>query len=426
MNAAIVAIGDEIVLGLTIDTNSPHLADALRGAGVEVLGGFSVTDDTDAIRRTLARALEDADLVVTTGGLGPTADDLTAAAVAALGEVPLELHGASLATIGERFRARGLTLTENNRKQALFPAGAKVIPNPLGTAPGFVAKIHARGHVFCLPGVPSEMEAMTESGLLPWVRARQPDRRFASRVYGTIGLTESRLDELLANVVEPGEARLAFRAAFPRIQARVTVSGRPGDGLDARLDAIEARLRERLGAHLYTNSGEGMEEVVGRLLREHGLSLAIAESCTGGFIGDRVTDVPGSSDYLLLGIVAYSNAAKQALLGVDDATLAAHGAVSVETAEAMAQGAREAAGSDLAIATTGIAGPGGGSADKPVGTVCIAIAWNAGVASRRYALPARGRRWIKEMTAELALNQLRLWLLDRRPEDGTHRSERIE
>lgn len=414
MKVAFLAIGDEIVGGLTTDTNSGFIAGVLRDVGVEPVAGFSVPDDEDAIARTLERAMEEAELVVCTGGLGPTVDDLTTAVVARVAGEELRLDEASLEHIRERFRSRGLEMTENNRKQALFPASATIIPNPNGTAPGFVVPIKRDGGerwVACFPGVPRETRAMVRDWLVPWVAERQPGTRFLSRTYSTFGFTESRLDEVLAGVVSADEARLAFRAAFPRIQARLTVSGGAGDDLAGRLDEMDRRMRERLGHHLYATGDQGMEEVVGALLRERKLTLAVAESCTGGRIGDWITNVAGSSEYFLLGVATYSNEAKEELLGVRRETLAAHGAVSTQTAEEMAQGARRHAGADLGLSTTGIAGPGGGTADKPVGTVCIGLAWEGGTWSRRYDLGDRGRDFIKTLTALTALDRLRRWLL---------------
>ncbi|HEX2203125.1 MAG TPA: competence/damage-inducible protein A [Longimicrobium sp.] len=417
MKAAFLAIGDEIVGGLTTDTNSGFIAGELRAVGVEPVAGFSVPDDEEAIVRTLERALEEAELVVCTGGLGPTADDLTTACVARLAGRALVLDEGSLAHIEALFRSRGVEMTPNNRKQALFPEGAAVVPNPTGSAPGFICPVERGGRnswVACFPGVPRETRVMVPATLVPWVEARSPERRFASRVFSTFGLTESKLDELLVGVVGEEEARLAFRAAFPRVQARLTVSGAPGDDLEGRLDALEARVRERLGAHLYATGDEGMEETVGRLLRERGLTLAVAESCTGGRIGDRITDVPGSSAYFLLGVATYSNEAKHGVLGVPSEVLEAHGAVSPETARAMAEGARRVAGADLAVSTTGIAGPGGGTPEKPVGTVCVGLAWEGGAWAKRYDVPDRGREWIKAMTAQIALDRVRRWLLGER------------
>jgi nicotinamide-nucleotide amidase len=416
LRASLLAIGDEIVSGTTIDTNSSFISQSLREVGAEVVSIFSVVDDEAAIARAVQRAFEEADLVVSTGGLGPTADDLTTACIARLARCELKLHAPSLRAIEERFRSRGTEMTPNNRKQALLPEGSEVIPNPIGTAPGFICPVETGGvtrHVASFPGVPREMRRMVEETLLPWVKTRAAGGRFASRVFSTFGLAESQLDELLVGVLDGEEGRLAFRAAFPRVQARITLSGGEGDDLDTRLDAAEERVRERLGQHLYGVGDVGMEEVVGDLLREHSLTLALAESCTGGLIGHRLTDVPGSSDYFLLGIIAYANEAKQALLSVSRDALETHGAVSVETAVQMARGARAAAHSDLGLATTGIAGPGGGTAEKPVGTVCIAIAWEGGDWSKRFDLGARDREWIKQMTAQVALDSLRRHLRGR-------------
>jgi nicotinamide-nucleotide amidase len=411
MRLVCVAIGDEIVNGLTVDTNSGFVAGELRALGVEPVGGLSVPDDEEAIVDALERALEEAELVVCTGGLGPTADDLTTACVARVAARALVLHEPSLEAVRERFRARGMEMSENNRRQALFPEGAEVFPNPEGTAPGFIVEIGRGRWLACLPGVPREMRAIVRGSLLPWVAARRPGRRFLSRTWSTFGVTESRLDELLAGAFDPAEARLAFRAAFPRMSVRLTVSGDPGEALEARMDALEGRLRERLGDAVIGVGEVGMEEVVGALLRERGATVAVAESCTGGRIGDWLTDVPGSSEYFLAGVAAYANAVKTGVLGVLPATLEAHGAVSPETAAEMAAGVRRLAGAAFGLSTTGIAGPGGGTPEKPVGTVCVGLAWEGGVWSRRYDLGSRGRDWVKTTTALVALDRLRRALL---------------
>ena len=314
MKASILAIGDELVGGLTVDTNSGWLAQLLQSVGIEVTGVQTVPDDEDAIILALFRALEGADLCITTGGLGPTIDDLTSACVARFAGRELALHAPSLDRIEQRFRDRGLEMPPNNRKQALLPSGATVIPNPTGTAPGFLCPVEGGRWIATLPGVPREMKRMAEETLLPWLAERGGGGMIAARVYSTFGLTESRLDELLSDVVAEGEARLAFRAAFPRLQLRVTVTGASAAAAEARLDAIEPRIRERLGDALYAVGDVGLEAEVGRLLREHSLTLATAESCTGGLIGHRLTDVPGSSASFLMGVTAYANEAKQAVL----------------------------------------------------------------------------------------------------------------
>jgi nicotinamide-nucleotide amidase len=360
--------------------------------------------------------------VITTGGLGPTADDLTTACVARLAGDPLVLDPDSLGTIEARFRERGLEMPANNRKQAMLPRGAETIPNPTGTAPGFICAVELDGrrpHVACLPGVPHEMRTMAEGSLLPWIASRSGNGRIGSRVFSTFGLTESRLDEMLVGSVSPEEARLSFRAAFPRLQARVTTVGESEEELEARLDELESRIRSRLGQHLYAIGDEGLEETVGRLLRRSGETLAVGESCTGGLIGHRITDVTGSSEYFLLGVVAYSNAMKRALLGVTARTLEEHGAVSEPVVAEMARGARAAAGASIGLATSGIAGPGGGTETKPVGTVCIGIAWEGGELTRTFDLGRRSRSWIKEMTAQLALDLLRRHLLESNDRSST-------
>jgi nicotinamide-nucleotide amidase len=419
VKASFLSIGDEIVGGLTTDTNSGFIAGELRAVGVEPVCGFTVRDEEDDIVRALRQATAEADLVVCTGGLGPTADDLTTACVARFAGVELVLHEPSLAWMEERFRQRGMEMPANNRKQALVPDGAEVVPNPNGTAPGFICPVTVDGravHVACFPGVPRETRHMITASLVPWVAARQPDTRFLSRTFSTVGLAESRIDELLAGAISAQEARVAFRASFPRMYVRLTVQGAPGDDLEGRMDALEARVHERLGSAVYAVGDEGMEETVGRLLRERGMTLAVAESCTGGRIGDRVTDVPGSSAYFLLGVATYADEAKVRVLGVSEQTLAVHGAVSTQTAEEMAVGARRLSGAGVALSTTGIAGPGGGTADKPVGTVCVGLAWEGGSWSRRFDLGGRGREWIKATTAQLALDSLRRWLLGELPE----------
>jgi nicotinamide-nucleotide amidase len=416
MKAAFLAIGDEIVGGLTTDTNSGFIAGELRAVGVEPIAGFSVRDEEDEIIRAFRQALREAELVVSTGGLGPTSDDLTMACVARLAGREMVLHQPSLDWIVERFRIRGMEMPPNNVKQAMFPEGVEIIPNPNGTAPGCICPVEVDGqtrHVACFPGVPRETRHMVAATLVPWVAARQTGRRFLSRTFSTVGVAESKLDEMLAGAIRPDEARVAFRASFPRMYVRLTVDSAPDDDLEGRMDELEARVRERLGASIYAVGDEGLEETVGTLLRKRGLTLAVAESCTGGRIGDRITDVPGSSAYFLFGTATYSNEAKVGILGVSEQTLAEHGAVSTQTAEEMAAGARRIAGADVGLSTTGIAGPGGGTEDKPVGTVCIGIAWEGGTWSRRYDLGTREREWIKATTAQMALDRLRRWLLER-------------
>lgn len=414
MRAALLAIGDELVGGLTTDTNSGFLAQALRTAGIDCCAVRSVPDDPAAIDRALRHSLEDAPIVITTGGLGPTADDLTTECVASLAGRPLELDEDSLSTIRERFRDRGLEMPANNRKQALFPAGATVLPNALGTAPAFLVRLDQprESVVASLPGVPREMRRLAEEQLIPWLAQHFIGRHLASRVFSTVGLSESKLDELLEGAIDDPDVRVSFRAAFPRLQVRLSVAEDSPEAAETRLARFERVVRDRLGRHIYALGDVGLEDEVGRLLKAAEATVATAESCTGGLIGDRITDVAGSSSYYLGGVVAYSNDLKMQMLRVRPETLAQHGAVSDEVVAEMARGIRERTGADFGVATSGIAGPGGGTPEKPVGTVAIAVVGRDAERVRTFQFGARSRGWVKAVTAQTALDQLRLMLLE--------------
>jgi nicotinamide-nucleotide amidase len=405
IRVAILSTGDELTTGRIVDTNSSWIADKLFEIGIEVAAVLTVGDHRDRLAAAWRRGLELADVVISTGGIGPTADDLTSEVVADVVGMPLVEDAASADRIRQLFAAFGREMPLNNLKQALFPRGATIIPNAFGTAPGYRIE-HDGRHVVVLPGVPREMKPMMEETVLPWlVHLRGGDEVFVPRTFQTFGLTESGLDELVAGLVDPAEARVSFRASFPEISLRLVVHGLPADAA-ARADALAARVRERIGPFLYGEGAVTMEEVVGRLLRERGLTVALAESCTGGLVAHRLTNVPGSSEYVRGAVVAYANAAKEALLGVRAETLAAHGAVSEETAAEMAAGARRVFGTSLAVSTTGIAGPTGGTPEKPVGTVCLALAADAGVVTRRYQLWGT-RDWVKLLASQLALDWMR-------------------
>jgi nicotinamide-nucleotide amidase len=412
--AAILATGDEIVGGRTIDTNSGWLADKLAAAGIDVTCFLAVSDDVDRIAWAWKSAIDRADLVLSTGGLGPTIDDLTSETLAAVAGTELAMDERQAERIREMFRARGRTMPENNLRQARIPAGAEVIDNPVGTAPGYRLVV-GRSHCIVLPGVPREMKPMFEQTVLPWINTRtEAGRVVLSKTFSTFGLPESSLDERLRGVVLPPGGRLAFRASFPRITVRVSVAGEAGSA--ARdLEDLACAVRSKIDTVVYAEGDRTMEEVVGSLLAERGLVLATAESCTGGLIGSRITDVAGSSAYYSGGIVAYGNDLKQRLLGVRAVTLETHGAVSEQTAGEMAIGALRAGAADIAVSTTGIAGPGGGTPDKPVGTVAIAVARRSSggaqeVESRLFRFWG-GRDWIKMLTSQVALDQVRRTLL---------------
>jgi nicotinamide-nucleotide amidase len=409
IDAAIISTGDELVTGRTTDTNAGFIADKLLEIGVDVVGILTVGDRPERLRWVWQEACKLARVVIATGGLGPTADDLTTETVGALFGRALEIDPAIAERIRELFRLFNRPMPENNLKQALIPHGAVVIPNPLGTAPGYRLEVGAPGdprHVVVLPGVPREMKPMITDTVLPWLASLAGAGRIGHRTFQTFGISESGLDEVIADV--PGEGRWSFRANFPEVSVRVTVRG---EDIDARLDAFGREVHARLGAYIYGEGDTSMEIVVGELLRARALTVAFAESCTGGLVAHRLTNVPGSSAYFVGGINAYANGAKESLLGVPARTLTAHGAVSEEVAGAMAEGARRALGSDIAVGVTGVAGPDGGTPEKPVGLVCFGLAAvGAPTVTRRYQLWGN-REWVKLLSSQIALDWVRRHVL---------------
>jgi nicotinamide-nucleotide amidase len=416
---AIISTGDEVAEGRTLDTNSSFIADRLSALGLDVVSVITVGDYPERIEWAWRRALEQADVVISTGGLGPTADDLTNECLARVAGVDLVLEEEQAERIREIFKTFGRPMPENNLKQAMLPAGAVVVANDLGTAPGYRLVVPTNGRApvaIVLPGVPREMYQMIDDRVVPWLTDRlAPGRCVLSRTFQTFGMSESAIDEALDGLVDPEEGRVAFKAAFPQISVRLSVIDEESVAR-ARLQELGERIAERLAAALYAEGADAtMEGTVGELLRARGLKVTTAESCTGGLIGSRITNVPGSSDYYVGGLVAYSNHLKQELLGVSRTTLKMFGAVSEETACEMAAGALKRTGADIAVATTGIAGPTGGTADKPVGTVCIALAaagagGNEDMRSQTYRLWGN-REWVKVLTSQVALDWVRRYLL---------------
>ncbi len=411
--AVILSTGDEITTGKVVDSNSNYLADKLNEIGVDLVAVITVGDVHERLEWAWRTAMEMADVVLSTGGIGPTADDLTTETIARLTGKKLWRHEPSVDHMRRLFETVGRVMPENNIKQALFPETAEVIPNPLGTAPGFRMPVLVRdhtAHLVVMPGVPREMKPMFENEVVPWIRQnRGSDKIFATRIFQTFGISESGLDQAVAGLIRPEEAKVGFRASFPQISMKVMVEDAPGRA-ESRLEELSDRVRGRVGDFIYAEGERSMEEVVGELLTEKGLKLAIAESCTGGLIGHRITNVAGSSNYFCGDFVTYSNDLKTGLLGVSDATLREFGAVSVECVREMAAGARAAAGADVAIATSGVAGPTGGTPEHPVGTVCVALDSETVKASRRFNL--RGNRdWIKLLTSQVALDWLRRFAL---------------
>lgn len=402
MTAAILSIGTELTRGELVNTNAGWLAEELTLLGCTVAEHLTVEDDPVRIRDAIRLLAGRNECVVSTGGLGPTTDDITAAAAAMAADVELERDPASLEEIRRRYAARGRELSEAGAKQADFPKGAKVLPNPVGTAPGFSVTV-SECCLFFLPGVPHEMKRIFTDRVRTTI-ASTVERRTHQVRLRTFGLPESVVAERLAGLEEANEGvTLGYRASFPEIEVKVLAIAESERQAEESAAEVVRDVRERLGDAVYGEDSDTYQDFVGRRLRDRGLTIALAESCTGGMISSMLTDVPGSSDYLLLDAVTYSNAAKTKLLGVSEELLKAHGAVSAESAEAMAEGARRLVDSDLAVSVTGVAGPGGGTEGKPVGTVWMALA-QRGAATTNERFDLAGDRWqIRRRAAYLAL-----------------------
>lgn len=410
MNVEIVTIGNEVLSGRTVDTNFAYLARALEATSVEVMWHSTVGDSAERIAEGLGRALERADAVVMTGGLGPTPDDVTRKAVATLLNRPLQLDENVLKAIRERGKKAGRKLPATVETMALIPRGAEVWMNPVGSAPGIVIT-HRDKPVILLPGVPIEMEALTEQYLVPFLRERT-GRTVESFTLRTYGSWESQLHERIGAMPDawPG-ASFAYLPSYFGVDLRVTVAGNNATGVRDTILRAYNELMAKVRGVVYAEGGVGMEEVVGACLRERSWRIATAESCTGGLLAKRITDTPGSSAWFERGFVTYANAAKIEQLGVDEATLNAQGAVSAAVAEQMAAGARERANVEVGVGITGVAGPDGGSENKPVGTVFIALVTPLGTVSRVHRLPGT-RATVRERAAQTALDMLRRHLLE--------------
>ncbi len=410
MKAEVLTIGDELLRGEIVDSNKAFLSDRLLSLDVETHYHASVRDVPADMIDAFRRAAERSDLVLVSGGLGPTRDDLTAKSLAQAFGLEMRLDEAALAGIRAFFASAGREMSENNASQAWFPDAAEVLANPIGTAPGFMLETKS-AVFFCMPGVPREMMRMMDEQVLPHVAARLSGSGVVrARLLRTFGMGESTLDAELADVAASGDVVLGFRTSFPDNYLRPVARATTAAQAEALLDRVCEVIRARLGPLVYGEGEETLEQVVGRLLRERGARVAVAESCTGGLVAAKLTDVPGSSDYFQGGVVAYADAAKRALLGVPEALLAQHGAVSDPVARAMVEGARTRFAADLAVATTGISGPGGGSEAKPVGLVYLALADQRGTHSDHFVFPLDRTRH-RQLTTQVALDWIRRRLL---------------
>jgi len=417
LRACIVAVGSEMLTPFRVDTNSLFITEKLNDIRYDVRLKSIVADDVAEIAGVFASALEWADTLIVTGGLGPTDDDLTRDAIARVLGVPLDVDESVVESLRERFTRRGYVMTENNKRQALVPRGATLLSNPNGSAPGLWLE-RGRTAIALLPGPPREMKPMLETLIAERLRPRVGGVSLFRRVLKIAGYNESYVDAHAQPIysrwaTQPIPIATTILAVNWQIELHFTAASTSREEARRALDAATAEIRAVLGDGVYSVDGRSMEHVVGDLLRERGWTIALAESCTGGLLASRLTDVPGSSDYVERGVVCYSNKSKTELAGVPPATIAEHGAVSEPVARALAQGVRERSGASVGIGVTGIAGPGGGTPEKPVGTVAIAVATATDVRSKMFRFFGE-RESIKYQSATSALNMLRLMMIEPR------------
>jgi nicotinamide-nucleotide amidase len=413
--AAIIAVGSEMLTPAKVDTNSLFITEQLNLLGIELAFKSIVGDDRGELEHAVRDAISRVDLLVCCGGLGPTDDDLTRPVVADVVQRPLVEDETMTAKIRARFQGRGLEMPEINRRQAMVPAGARVLPNVNGTAPGLWIE-HGDRVVLLLPGPPRELKPMMSSVAEGFLRERAGGMSLVRRVIKITGRSESHTEEMVQPLyAEWSRAEVPISAtilaSLGQIELHLSACCAVRPDAEAALDRAVEQVRNVMGLHVYSTDGRGLEEVVGAILAERKLTIAVGESCTGGLIASRLTDVPGSSRYVERGVVAYSNAAKTELLGVPDEMLQAHGAVSEAVATAMAEGIRSRSRVDIGIGVTGIAGPDGGTAEKPVGMVCIAASAAARTRIRTFRFVG-GREMVKFQASQAALDMVRRMLLE--------------
>lgn len=412
MNAEIITIGTELLLGEIVDTNSAFLAETLATCGVNVYYKSTVGDNMSRMVNVIKQAWERSDLVITSGGLGPTSDDLTKEAVAAALGLEMVFDDEAWAMVQARYMHRHTKMAANNRRQAMIPKGARLIPNSWGTAPGIIYESGSKA-IVCLPGVPRELVGMMQEVVVPFIReklARQGEI-ITSRTIRFIGIGESNLEEELSDLIEQQtNPTIALYPGLGEVRVRLTARASSLQAAQDLIAPIEAAIKARAGEFIYGYDDDSLEAVVGRLLLERKLTISVAESCTGGLVSHRLTNVPGSSGYYMQGAVTYSNDAKHEVLGVPYETLQRYGAVSYQTAAAMAEGVRRWAKTDLGVGITGIAGPGGGTATKPVGLVYAAISGPKGTKTQKFHFSG-DRLQVKERTSSYVLNMIRLYVL---------------
>ncbi len=410
MKAEILTIGDELLRGEIVDSNKSFLSDRLLALDVETHFHASVRDDPEDMIDAFVRAAERSDVTLVSGGLGPTRDDLTASVLAQAFGLEMILDEEALEGIRAFFRAVGREMSENNAKQALFPEGSDILPNPIGTAPGFSLR-GGGSQFFCMPGVPRELYRMMDEQVLPRIAAQDSAGGVVrAQLLRTFGIGESTLDSELKDIATSGGVSLGFRTSFPDNYLRPVAHAPTESEALEQLDRVCGEIRARLGAIVYGEGDETLDAVVGRLLAEQHKTIAVAESCTGGLIAQRITESPGSSAYFLGGVVAYANEVKLQLLGVSHSDLDEHGAVSDPVVRQMAEGVRERMDADIGVATTGVSGPDGGTDAKPLGLVHIALAREGHTHADSFVFPLDRTRH-RQLTAQVALDWVRRTLI---------------
>ena len=414
MKACILAVGSEMLTPFKVDTNSLLITERLNAIGFDVRLKAVVTDDVAEIAAVVRAALAWADVLVVTGGLGPTEDDLTREAVSSVLGVALEIDEGIVEALRERFARRGFVMSENNRRQAMVPKGAIVLENRNGSAPGLMLTSNG-SDIVLLPGPPREMTPMLDAVIRDRLAAKGRGTGLFRRTLKITGRPESEVDAVAQPVYTPWLKQdvpisTTILAALGQIELHLTASAASLDEANRALDPAVEQLRAALGASVYSTDGRPLEAVVGAMLKDRGLTIALAESCSGGLLASRLTDVPGSSAYVERGVVCYSNRAKVELIGVPEELLREQGAVSEPVARAMAEGVAERSGTNVGVGITGIAGPDGGTAEKPVGTVVVAVSVNGETKVRTLKLFG-GRDMIKYQSAQAAMNMLRLMLM---------------
>jgi len=410
MRAEIIATGSELLSGGVPETNSIFLSEGLLLVGLETAFKTVVGDDEKDIEEALRRAMDRADAVIVTGGIGPTEDDITRKVIAKIVKRRLVLNEDAFKAIHAKLSGRGREYVSTNDRQALIPAGARVLQNPVGIAPGFFLD-EENTFIAVLPGVPKEMTAMFIGGLRPVLEERFGGKIFIRRrILHTCGVSESAVNQAIQDIMKRGAPTVGLTAKETGVDIRIIARETGAERTQSLVDSTEAAIRERLGDAVYSVDGQPMEEVVGALLKQRRLKLSVAESCTGGLIGARITNIAGSSEYFERAAVTYSNPAKMEMLGVPGALLERHGAVSSEVAAAMARGIREAAKTDLGLSVTGIAGPDGGTEQKPVGLVFTALASAQGVKTDEHRFLGN-REQVRMKASQMALDMVRRHLI---------------